>query len=278
MYSLPTTGMKTKDKNVSLSQTYSQYLPLVYSIGIVSLSGALKLTFAYAFLDMVIPLNQFIVAALVTYAAYAFDRGIENKEDENRSIFFKKILIYTAILSLLISFILFPNPVLAIPFLIAYLYTKGIRGYRLKGGCGGKNTIVAFTFALGMVILMGIYSIPALMIYFFFFCKSFVNTILYDVRDVEKDRAAGIATIPTILKTFELKTFLLTISFLAHIVLISGYILGMVTGIDVILLSTIHGTFYILRYSGNYAVLRNTLVDGEWILYTLYTILRDCAL
>lgn len=253
-------------------------LPLFYSILLVSLSGACKLHFAYEFLGLTIPLTHLVVAGLVTYAAYAFDRGVENKEDEKRGEVFKKIMIGTAVVALIISFALFPNPLLLLPFIIAYLYTRGIGGYRLKGGKGVKNAIVAFTFSLGTIIFVWVFSLPALIVYFFFFCKSFVNTIIYDVRDLEKDREAGIHTIPALLSTQKLKALLFGVTVVAHLLLIAGWYLGSISGIDVILFSAVHTIFYVNRYSTGCEVLRNTLVDGEWLIYGTYTLLRDLIL
>lgn len=264
--------------NVSVRQSSAEYLPLLYSLLIVSVSGALKLRFAYTFLGMQIPASHFVAAALITFAAYAFDRGIENKEDDRRSERQKQVLIGCAVLCILISIILFPNPALLLPFLIAFFYTKGVSGFRLKGGFGIKNCVVAFTFALGMMIFIGVFSFPALLVYLFFFSKSFINTIIYDVRDVQKDTAAGISTIPAVLKPFQLLMLLLAISCCAHFLLIAGYLKGIFTGGGVLILSSIHSTVYILLYTGRCGVLRNTLVDGEWIWYTCYTILRDWLL
>ncbi len=250
------------------------YFPLIYSIVVVSLSGALKLHFAYEFLGQTIPLHYFAVAVLVTYASYAFDRGVGCSEDEDRSDLFKKGLLVSAALATLLSFVLFGNLLLAIPFIIGYLYARGIGGFRLKGGYGVKNCVVAFTWASTMPIFLGDLSITALLVYFFFFSKSFVNTILYDVRDVENDRAAGIATIPALLSTTRLRVVLILICALSHCILIGAALGGMLAGADILVLSAVHSLGYILIYSGKCDVLRNTIVDGEWILYALYSIFR----
>lgn len=250
------------------------YLPLIYSIAVVSLSGALKLHFAYEFLGQTIPLHYFVVAVLVTYASYAFDRGVGCSEDEERSDLFKKGLLGSAAIATVLSFVLFGSILLAIPFIIGYLYARGIGGFRLKGGYGVKNCVVALTWASTMIIFTGDLSITALLVYFFFFSKSFVNTILYDVRDVEGDREAGIATIPVLLPRTKLRVLLVLISVIAHCILIGAALSGILAGADVLVLSALHSVGYILIYSGKCDVLRNTLVDGEWILYALYTIFR----
>ncbi|KUK63638.1 MAG: UbiA prenyltransferase [Methanoculleus marisnigri] len=251
---------------------------LIISIFVVTLSGALKLQFAYGFLGSHVPITEFAAAALIAYAAYAFDRGVENKEDEKRGSGFKKALLLTALIAMVGTFVLYPNPALVIPFLVAYLYAKGIGGYRLKGGSGTKNCIVALTWSLGILIFLGAVTLPVVLVCLFFFCKSFVNTVIYDVRDVDKDRMAGILTIPTILTRVQVTSLLLGLSLVAHVVVFGAYFTGLIAGIDVLLISSVHSTFYIIAYCNRFEMFRNALVDGEWILYTGYTILRDCIL
>jgi 4-hydroxybenzoate polyprenyltransferase len=251
---------------------------LIFSIFVVSLSGALKLQFAYGFLGDHVPVSKLAAAALIAYAAYAFDRGVDNKEDEKRGDLFKKILLVTALIASVGAFVLYPNPALLIPFIIAYLYAKGIWGYRLKGSKGMKNCIVALSWSLGIVIFLGICSLPVALICLFFFCKSFVNTVIYDIRDVERDRTAGIMTIPVVMSKSQVTVFLLALSLIGHMVVVGAFTAGLLAGVDVLLLSTMHSTFYIILYSNRFEMFRNTLVDGEWILYAGYTILRDFAL
>jgi hypothetical protein len=258
--------------------THMQAQHLIISIFVVTLSGALKLQFAYGFLGDHVPIPEFAAAALIAYAAYAFDRGVENKEDEKRGNGFKKALLLTALIATVGAFALYPNPALLIPFLIAYLYAKGIGGYRLKGGRGVKNCIVALTWSLGILIFLGVFTLPVALLCLFFFCKSFVNTVIYDVRDVDKDRTAGILTIPTVLTRTQVTVLLLCLSLTAHVVVFGAYFADMIAGIDVLLISAVHSTFYIVAYCNRFEMLRNAFVDGEWILYSGYTILRDCVL
>ncbi|MDV2482319.1 hypothetical protein F8E02_09970 [Methanoculleus sp. Wushi-C6] len=251
---------------------------LIVSILVVTLSGALKLQFAYGFLGDHVPITEFFAIALIAYAAYAFDRGVENKEDEKRGSGFRKALLVTAVLATIGAFALYPNPALLVPFLVAYLYAKGIGGYRLKGSMGVKNCIVALTWSLSILIFLGTFSLPVMLVCLFFFCKSFVNTVIYDVRDVEKDRSAGILTIPTILSRVQVTALLLGLSLIAHTAVFGAYFAGLIAGIDVLFISLIHSSFYIVAYCNHFEMFRNAFVDGEWIIYAGYTILRDCAL
>ncbi|MDG6256517.1 MAG: hypothetical protein QCH35_02850 [Methanomicrobiaceae archaeon] len=250
------------------------YFPLISSIAVVALSGALKLHFAYEFLGRTLPLHSFIVAILVTYASYAFDRGVGCSEDEERSGLFKSALLVSAVIATILSFVLFANILLAVPYIIGYLYARGIGGHRLKGGYGVKNAVVALTWASTMPIFLCDLSFAGLLVYLFFFSKSFVNTIIYDVRDAERDREAGIATIPTLMSKTRLRALLILISAATHCILIAAALGGMLACADILVLSALHSLGYIIIYSGACNVLRNTLVDGEWILYTLYSSFR----
>jgi 4-hydroxybenzoate polyprenyltransferase len=257
-------------------QRHLPTLGLIYSIIIVSFSGALKLYFAYGFLGMAVPVTYFIAAGCIAYAAYAYDRGVDCCEDEWRAARLKKLLLYSAAASIVVSFILFPNPLMTLPFIIAYLYAKGIGGYRLKGGYGIKNGVVALTWSLGIVIFIGSTSLASLMVYSFFFCKSFINTVLYDVRDIVRDRLAGIMTLPAILSERKLTGLLMGLNITAHVFLLCGYLVGFIALPDLVLISAVHSSLYIGHFIKGNNRFRNTLVDGEWIWYGGYMILRDC--
>ncbi|MGC9435632.1 MAG: hypothetical protein ACP5C4_06065 [Methanomicrobiales archaeon] len=249
-------------------------LALFYSILLVSLAGALKLRFAYAFLGMEIPLAQFGAAALIACSAYALDRGMENKEDERHRRAVRKLLIAGALACIIGSFILFPNPALIIPLGLAYLYTRGIGGHRLKGGFGIKNGVVALTWSLGLVIFMHVFTISSILLYLFFFFKSFVNTVIYDVRDIDRDRIAGILTLPALFSPGRLRLLLVGVNVATHGSLLWAFFAGWFQCGDVLALSAIHSTAYICAFCRRHQPFRDTLVDGEWVLYEGYTILR----
>ena len=137
---------------------------------------------------------------------------------------------------------------------------------------------MAFSWSLGIVIFLGVGSVSALLVYIFFFVKSFVNTVIYDVRDIERDTMAGIATLPSMLGFTHLKLFLGALSVGIHGLVLCAYYAGLIAGGDVILLSLLHSSTYICLYCSRRDKFRNTLVDGEWVLYGGYVILRDFLL
>ncbi|KQC02949.1 MAG: hypothetical protein APR53_01910 [Methanoculleus sp. SDB] len=259
---------------VSFAPEFTRSLALITSILIVSLSGSLKVYFAVLFLGMPVSFAAVAVGGLITFSAYAFDRAVPNSEDEQRSGEVRKMLIAFALISFVLCFVLWPSPALLSPFLIAYAYSKGIAGFRLKGGAGVKNAVVGLTWSVLLVVLIGRFDPAALLVYAFFFVKSFVNTAVYDVRDIIADRAAGIRTLPTVLSVGRLRALLLGMTLLVHGAMLAAWYSGLYTGADILLASALHTCGYILIYTTGYAAWRNTLVDGEWMIYGGYSILR----
>jgi 4-hydroxybenzoate polyprenyltransferase len=246
-------------------------LQILCSIIILSIAGAFKLEFAYEFLGKNAKLEYLISILAITYSVYAFDRGIKNKEDDDYRKSFRYFLLGTSLVSIFLAIYVSMNLLLVIPFVVAYLYSKGIKNFRLKCGMGVKNLVVAFTWSLVIVILVGDFSYTAFVVYSFFFLKSFVNTVVYDFKDVERDRRAGIRTLPVCIDVNKLRLFLFSINVIGHAVAML-----MIRNL-IILLSLANSTLYIFQCKCNKRP-NDILVDGEWILYRIYKILFALAL
>ncbi len=78
---------------------------------------------------------------------------------------------------------------------IGFMYSKGIRGFRLKQGYGIKNIVTALTWGVVIALYSGVNSF----IIAFFTIKNLIITILNDFKDVEDDMENGIKTIPPVL-------------------------------------------------------------------------------
>jgi hypothetical protein len=235
-------------------------LKVLYSILLLSVAGAVKLKLAFEFLGKTPTIEYLISAVAITYSAYAFDRGVKNEEDEDFSESFRKFLLVTSILSIFIGLALSMKPLLITPFIIGYLYSKGVKKFRLKSGGGIKNVVVALTWTLGIVLFIEEFSLKAFVIYTFFFLKSFINTVVYDFKDVDADRLAGIRTLPVCIETKKLKSLLLSINTFCH------FLAMVAVSSHVLLMSFVNGTQYILRCKKNRRP-NDVLVDGEWLVY-----------
>ena len=186
---------------------------LLASSAVVAVSGWCRLYIAFLFLGAAPNLKVCTAFSMIVYSVYLFDRAIGGSEDEvNRRELktSKKNWGITASFAFFSSSIFLSGNHLAcfIPYLIGFAYSKGIRignrTFKLKGGRGMKNIIVAFTW--GMTITLFIrasaeHCASLLMIFVFFFTKSFINTVIYDFRDFQGDFNAGIRTLPIHLGT-----------------------------------------------------------------------------
>ncbi|RLI79240.1 hypothetical protein DRP05_04485 [Archaeoglobales archaeon] len=102
-------------------------------------------------------------------AIYILDRSFDY--ESNEFVF--------AILFVLLSFVLFSSFMPFIALFIGFLYSKGVKGFRLKRGYGVKNLVTALTWGVNIAF----YSKINTLIIVFFTVKSFIITLLNDFKD-----------------------------------------------------------------------------------------------
>jgi len=163
-------------------------------------------------------------------------------------------------------------PVVFIPFLANAFYgTKLISGVpRLKDIPVMKNLIVAIAWSLTTILIAGyqvLFSAPFMvgMVVYFMLIKTFIDTVLYDVRDVKGDREAGVKTMPVLLG--EKKTIAALL--LLNSTLIPWIMLAHESVRPLAAILTVYGYAYIVyfRTRRNPLVL-DFIVEGEWMLAT----------
>ena len=240
----------------------------------------------------------FVLGMLITYSVYNLNRKTDESEDainhSKRYEFtkkYEKFLFSTAIgayiLALVISWIYGPAVVLisAIPLVSGLIYSIPIfpRGFpyrRLKEIPVAKSLLVAVAWALPPALLPvyiagGLPGTITLAIILFFFSLVFINTVLFDIRDVEGDRLTGVWTIPVcigIANTMRLLTMVNVIFGAAVVLLLWGaipltYLVLIITGI-----------FYAQWYIRNYQqisqsnLLCDLIADGQFIVLGLFMV------
>lgn len=253
---------------------------------LLAVSGALKVYIAFLFLGFQPGFELYLAASLFIYATYTLDRALSCKEDAiNREYLryaSKKFALIVIGIALFASmFLLFKesSPLIAIfPFLTGYLYNKGISlgnfRIRLKGRLGIKNLVVAFTWATTVTALVYPWTknnnLSLLAIYGFFFLKSFMNTIIYDYRDIKGDAMAGIITLPIYFGAEKLRKILQVLHVAAHIcVLIAIFFSFIKPELIILIYSGLIGYIGICLYCSSKPKMerfRDILVDGEWIV------------
>jgi 4-hydroxybenzoate polyprenyltransferase len=265
----------------------------------VAISGVFRLHIAFLFLGIAPQILIYLAGFLVIYSTYTFDRALDSDEDKiNRKELAtarKDIAVFVCIVSIIASTILLYREGLIfmafLPFVTGYVYSKGIsvgnHKLKLKGNFGVKNLIVSFTwgfFIAGIAHHMaGDYS-ASIFVFPFFMIKSFINTVIWDFRDVKGDDAAGIQTLPIWLgetKTRKLLQFMhITLHFWIAVAMLYEYIFPEIAILLISSLAGIINTIFWTRpdceHSGRIRKsLRNTLVNGEFMLAVIPKMLSN---
>lgn len=249
-------------------------LKLLNSASLVGFSGGLRLYLAFLLADIVPNLLLVIASSLIIYATYTLDRSLDNKEDEiNHKEFTgaSKItgLIASGIailigISIFFSKQLFSPPVF--PFIVGILYSRGIplgnKNIKLKAGSGIKNLVIGLTWGgtLGLVIASTGQITAALVIGLYFGMKLFINSTIFDLKDVKGDLAAGIRTLPVLLGEKKLKFFLFCLCCIQHGILAIAMMGGILVHAEIFFsYSLIVSGFVIIYYSPKFES------NGSWL-------------
>jgi 4-hydroxybenzoate polyprenyltransferase len=227
-----------------------------------------------------------IAGGLVIYSVYTLDRALGSEEDivnrKELSGSRKEIGLAASMLTFVIgSYVLTKEGMLAlafIPFITGFLYSKGIKigkfTLKLKGGLGIKNFVVGLTWGAFISGLAGSTCksiVPVVLVFTFVGVKLFVNSTIYDFKDVKGDTHAGIKTLPVSLGAQNTRNFLLGLHLLSHLILGIALINGVLAFEPfIILYSFICGLICIQSYTKSddeespFRMLERTiLVDGE---------------
>jgi 4-hydroxybenzoate polyprenyltransferase len=261
-------------------------LELLKSSILVAFSGAIRIHLAFLLLHLQSSLFTCIAGGLVIYAVYTIDRALGSEEDAvNRKELNgskKRLGLLFSLLTFLIgSYILAKEGLLLlafIPFVTGYLYSKGIKigkfAIKLKGGAGIKNLVVGVTWGVFIAGLAGSTCgnlIPIVLVFIFFAVKLFINSAIYDFKDIEGDTLAGIRTLPVSLGIKNTRRLLTGLHFFSHLILGIALING-ITAFEPLILfcSFICGLLCIQNYTKYeseelpfWKLKRTILVDGE---------------
>ncbi|WP_226996604.1 UbiA family prenyltransferase [Thermococcus sp. 5-4] len=255
-------------------------------------SGVFKLCLSFLLYGVAPRWNLLAATFLLVFSVYGINKLTDIKEDEvnnpERVGYVKRVakaLKYAVVLSLVLAVLLSaltsPLAVLVVlfPIVAGALYSiRLLPGYpRLKDITGVKNLIIAVTWANGTAFLPylvagGVALQKVALIYYFFFMKSMINTILFDVRDIEGDRINGIQTIPVKLGLEKSRALLLLLNSTFIPWIVAAHSLGYFGKyMPVLAFAILNGYAYILYFARrNYrpGKVLDVWVDGEWF-YTL---------
>jgi 4-hydroxybenzoate polyprenyltransferase len=281
--------MSFENRNPPFSLPYVNPLPtinLLKSSILVSFSGALRIYIAFLLLQIQSVFLNCLAGGLVIYSVYTLDRALDSEEDlanrpELKGASKKVALLVCFICFLLGAAILTLNGLFffaILPLVTGYLYSKGVKigkfNIKLKGGLGMKNLVVGITwgaFIAGIAGFSGINIFATFIVFLYFGLKLFVNSAIYDFKDIKGDTLAGIKTLPVALGQKKAKTILFSLHFFSHTILLLSIISGIIAFEPIILgYSFIIGLFYIENFAEpveietqNRLTKRLFMIDGE---------------
>ena len=262
----------------------SPTLRLLNSSTLIAFSGALRLHIAFllAGIDPKIPV--YLAGGLIIYSTYTLDRSLGSEEDTiNRSELKgskNNLAIFICIITFLAGALILAGEKIyfasLFPFIIGYLYSKGLKigrfKLKLKGSAGGKNIVVAITWGGTIALIVSEWNknnITILLIFAFYGTKLFINSILYDFKDIKGDMAAGIKTLPVCFGENRIRNILLILCLLMHCCIWVSLLTGFIKPEPVILsYSFFAGILSISLISSNHEsgikkYSREIIVDGE---------------
>ena len=282
-------GLSVKKYEQNYSQPRIDPTPtinLLKSSILVSFSGALRIHIAFLLLQIHSVFLNCLAGGLIIYAVYTLDRALDSEEDlanrpELKGASKKTALIISLVCFLIGAAILTANGLILfafLPLVTGYLYSKGAKigkfNIKLKGGLGMKNIVVGTTWGAFIAGIAGIYSTnmlaPAL-VFLYFGLKLFVNSAIYDFKDIKGDTLAGIKTLPVALGQKKAKVMLFSLHTLSHMILLMSILTGTLAFEPIILgYSFIIGLLYINNFAEpvevetkNRLARRLFMIDGE---------------
>ncbi len=261
---------------------FTATLEVLKSSIINGISGWFRLYIVFLLAEKVPDLVLSFAFSFVVYSVYTLDRTLKSKEDEvnrpeeknaNKNIVFFIIFVLLVITFLILAFKKVSPFVALFPFVIGFLYTKGLKigsiSIRFKQGSGIKNFVVAFTWAF--TIIAFIYNLienfsQRFWFFIFFFFKSFINTVLFDCKDIEGDSLAGLTTIPVYFGEQRTRIILQFLNSSFHFIFAASVLSGLVKfDIIILLYSWAASLIYIPLYANRKkTIFRSVMIHGEW--------------
>ncbi len=274
-------------RHYNVNATLSSTGRVLSSSVIVAVSGSLRLYIAFLFAGIQPGVPVCLAGGLIIYSTYTLDRAMGSREDAiNRSevaAINKPVVIAVCILSFLTGALLFAGENIYFasiyPFIIGYLYSEGItlgkHHLKLKGSAGVKNIVVGLTWGGTIAIVVSRWTgniLTVFSVFLFYGIKLFMNSVLYDIKDVEGDRAAGIYTLPICVGEKRMKKILLILCVILHLTMFLCLMLGAIMPETIILIySFLVGITFISVYSPAVDAeksvfkkyFREIMIDGE---------------
>jgi len=271
----------------------------VYGGHLLSLGAASIVYISALLLNIKITLDFLVIAYLGTYAPYIYNRYKEFKKDlltnPSRTKHIEKYVKYIPLIIfsdviIIIGLFLYFNKISTLVFgfillLFAFFYSKFFKKYTEKI-VGFKSLYVSLAWSFLVVLLAFYYSFPLntalFSVLLFVFLRWFINTSLFDVKDIESDKKDGLLTLAIFFGKWKLIKILHFINIISILPIIVGFYLKIYPLFSLSLLFVVPYAIYYLNSVGrlktNPGFLYYLLIDGEYVLWTVLILLGNVLL
>ncbi len=250
--------------------------------------GSLRAYYPFLLFGAVISWNVFLATFLVIFAVYCMNNLTDKEEDEvnspEKASFVnsnEKTLTFAVGSSYIIAIILgfldsfYTVLILLVPLFAGVIYSIKVSSKlpRLKDIFAVKNIIIAISWAVATTLIPAIHApniswVFITAILYFFFVKSFVNSVVCDIRDIKGDTANGITTIPVKIGKEKTKNILSALTFSIMPVISILLFCGLSLGYFMTMAFSMVNSYWHVNYVSNteeVSKYMSLLVHGEWI-------------
>jgi 4-hydroxybenzoate polyprenyltransferase len=260
----------------------------------LAINGSFKVFFSGMLFNM-FNFNMVLITFLTTFSTYGLNKLTDLREDSINNperaktikkieLIFKLSVAMSFFFSLLLGFFesILTLPILLFPLLLGILYSVRLTRKipRLKDITGVKNLTIALSWAVGSTFLPLIYLankeiLLIILVFYLFFLKSYINSIIFDIRDIDGDRLNGVRTIPVLLGRERTKILLLILNSTLFLWLMI-YQFFFMKYFYVLFFSIVYGYWYIIHFCRDGpkpGKSMDLLVDGEFIYLAIITLI-----
>lgn len=260
---------------------------LIHSNIYLALGSSFLPIVAYTFLHLPILFQPVFIVFATTFFLYHLNRKTDIKEDVinypervkvlkkyGKILFWFSFVIYLIALSLAFSSGIKIFLLSLIPLLIMISYSI----FKLKKYFIIKNMLASFGWASSFLLSSAYFNLETskatLIIFFFYFLRGLVNTIICDIRDIEGDKLAKISTLPIKIGVKRTKKILYLLNFISFILIITSIYFKLIPGGYILSLVFLYGIFYISRINYMKIKFLSELVDGELYILGLLALIE----
>lgn len=260
---------------------------LVYSNVLISLSGVGMALFTQLLAGFPISIYPLFIAFVMPMVVYNLNRLTDIEEDKvnvpDRTQFVEKYSKYLAIISIcayIVGLVYAFTEDLQL-FTLSLIYPGlGViySVFRTKKYLYVKNLIVGVAWGTIPIVTGSyygeIFNNVVLFLFAFFTSSWFINTIIFDIKDIEGDRAEGVRTVPNTYGLQSTKLINLTLNVIISILVILLAFSGLIPieGLILLLLSGYITVYICISEEDHGYWFYGIVVDGEYIFLCLSTI------